>query len=56
MEQALIRAEMQDGSVVEEMVVGFWSFVEAVLSFRRDPDVRTVRWWVLGRRREAAAA
>ncbi len=40
----ILTAEMIDGTLITEEVIGFNAFVEMALSFKRDPDVIRLTW------------
>lgn len=44
MQQIVVRAEMVDGSVIEEAAHSFFAFTGLVLGFRKDADVRRITW------------
>jgi|GEM_PF-5196747 hypothetical protein len=43
-EVIVLTAEMIDGMIITEEVVGFDAFVEMAISFKRDPDVIGLTW------------
>lgn len=44
MRQIIVRAEMRDGTIIEEAAHSFFAFTGLVLGFRKDADVRRIVW------------